>query len=81
LSGDRPLDTPIEGPISAVAVEELLRTGSLAGMRIDEAGEVLGLGRSRVYDLRESGVLRPAGPGRVLAVDVERERATRGGRS
>jgi hypothetical protein len=81
LSGDRPLDTPIAGPISAVAVEELLATGTLAGMRISDACTDLGLGRTRVYELRESGVLRPAGPGRVLAVDVERERATREGRS
>lgn len=79
LSGDRPLDTPTDGPISAGAVEELLATGSLAAMRIDDAGAALGLGRSRVYDLRENGVLRPAGPGRVRAADVDRELTVRRG--
>lgn len=71
LSGVRPPDTPLRRPISAASVGQLLEAGTLVGMRVEEAMSVLGLGRTRVYDLRQAGVLRPAGRGRVLAVDVE----------
>jgi hypothetical protein len=67
-------DTPV---VEGVAVDELLAAAALPSMSTQEAAVALCTGDRQVRRMRARGVLRPAGRGRVLAVDVEALRAAR----
>ena len=70
---DRALEHAGAERASGVELDAALALPSARCMAIEAAARVLGVKRRWAYKLRADGVLRAAGPGLVLACDVERE--------